>query len=78
MKMSRTRREQKLRKYVHPEAMLKHGCTTQAKGSSRWPEDARLVALLIEDVKCSPREKWRKYAQTRKRRADGTPRVDAA
>jgi hypothetical protein len=78
MKMSPTRREQKLRKYVHPEAMLKHGFITQAKGSFRWPGGARFAARLIEHVRCTQSEKWRKYAQTRKRRADGPTRMDAA
>jgi hypothetical protein len=78
MKMSPTRCEQKLRKYVHPEAMLKHGFTSQAKGSLRCPENARFAACLIERVQCTQCEKWRKYAQTRKRRADGPTRMDAA
>ncbi len=78
MKMSPTRREQKLRKYVHPEAMLKHGFTSQAKAVFQRPEKARFAACLIEHVQCTQCEKWRKYAQTRKRRADGTTRMDAA
>jgi hypothetical protein len=78
MKMSPTRREQKLRKYVHPEAMLKHGLITQTEGSFRWPEGAHLAARLIEHVQGAQCEKWRKYAQTRKRRADGPTRMDAA
>ena len=78
MKMCLTRREQKLRKYVHPEAMLKHGFTSQAKGSFRRPENAGFAACLIEHVQCTQCEKWRKYAQTRKRRADGPTRMDVA
>jgi hypothetical protein len=76
--MSPTRREQKLRKYVHPEAVLKHGFAGQAKGSFCRPENARFAACLIEHVQCTQCEKWRKYAQTRKRGTDGPTRMDAA
>jgi hypothetical protein len=78
MKMRRIRCEQKLRKYVDPEAMLKHGFPTQAKRSFRWPEGARFAARLIEHVQRGQSEKWRQYVQTRKRRADGPTRMDAA
>ena len=78
MKMSRTRREQKLRKYLHTEAILKHGFTTQAKESVRGWRGVPFAAHLIEHVQGAQCEKWRKYAQTRKRRADGPTRMDAA
>jgi hypothetical protein len=78
MKMSHTRREQKLGKYVHPEAMLKHGFTGQDKGSFARRENARFAARLIEHVQCTQSEKWRQYAQTRKRGTNGPTRMDAA
>jgi hypothetical protein len=78
MKMSRPRRKEKLREYVHPEAMLKHDFTGQAKGSLPRPEKAHFAARLIKHVQSMQCGKWRQYAQTGKRRADGPTRLDAA
>ena len=78
MMMSLSGREQKLRKYVHLEAMLKHGFSTLNGRSFCLPEGQRLAARLIEHVQSTQCEKWRMYAQTRERRADGPTRMDVA
>lgn len=78
MKMSLSGREQKLRKYVHPEAMLKHGFSTPGERSVCRPEGERFAGRLIEHVQWTQCEKWRMYAQTRERRADGPTRMDVA
>jgi hypothetical protein len=76
--MSPRLRDQKLRRYVRPEAMLKHGFSAQAKKSACRPEGELFARRLIEHVQRAHCEKWRMYAQTRERRADGPTRMDVA
>jgi hypothetical protein len=70
--------EERIRRYVHVEALLKHVVPSTAHNADGKVFSAVSTQKLIEYASRSQAGKWRKYAQPQNGGCDRSPRIDAS